>query len=506
MNENRDNLKRDSLLHPFACKESDAQRPEVIDDEEYDKSTRSPFSRDRDRIVFSKSFRRLAHKTQVYLTSENNPKHSDHLRTRLTHTIEVAQIAKTIARNLKMNEDLVEAISFGHDVGHAPFGHAGERELDRILNFEIYIPNSVFKKYDQERLDNNIKKQMKKDKTWLGNFRHNFQSVRQLFYLDHYESQNKGMNLTYQTYDGILSHTKKCSLDNKREFCDYPDSPYNLFEDLIHYRKSRPTIESIIIILSDEIAQVCHDINDAVDLDVLTFENICNKLGNIKSHAESYSKSRGREAFFKDDKNQKNYNNTMLLSILIKYFVEKTSNEISDILNNTKETSISLSLLNKLPKTPCPQEDFKKLKKVKNDIVLNNFSVNRMDNKGRYIIRQLFNAFISDPRQLPDSELERYLSMKRSECTNDKLQKRWIQGNNIFLKEEYQLDDITIKKIFEHIEGQKNFREGNPELLKKVTPLMLLDGDFMRTIIDYIASMTDSYAEKEMKSLFGTIT
>ena len=172
---------------------------------EPDCGLRTPFQRDRDRIVHSKAFRRLKHKTQVFVTPEG-----DHYRTRLTHTLEVSALARTVARALRLNEDLVEAIAMGHDLGHAPFGHAGEHALDDLL---------------QERLDRR--------------FHHNEQSVRVVEIL---ERDGRGLNLTRQVRDGILHHTG-------------PGLP--------------ATLEGQIVRLVDRIAYVNHDIEDAIRAGVI---------------------------------------------------------------------------------------------------------------------------------------------------------------------------------------------------------------------------------------------
>lgn len=167
---------------------------------------RTEFQRDRDRIIHSKSFRRLKHKTQVFLAPED-----DHYRTRLTHTLEVAQIARTIARSLRLNEDLTEAIALGHDLGHTPFGHAGERALDEI------IP---------------------------GGFHHFEQSARVCEYV---EKNFKGLNLTAEVLDGIRNHTRG-PLPN--------------------------TLEGQIVRIADKIAYMNHDIDDAVRGNVISENDI----------------------------------------------------------------------------------------------------------------------------------------------------------------------------------------------------------------------------------------
>lgn len=169
---------------------------------------RTEFQRDRDRILHSKAFRRLMHKTQVFLSPEG-----DHYRTRLTHTLEVTQVARTIARSLELNEDLTEAIALGHDLGHTPFGHNGEM----ILN-EIYP----------------------------GGFRHNEQSLRVVDVLE-YHNGERGMNLTYEVRDGILNHTG--------------DLPAN-------------TLEGQIVKISDRIAYINHDIDDAIRSGVIRPEDL----------------------------------------------------------------------------------------------------------------------------------------------------------------------------------------------------------------------------------------
>lgn len=180
---------------------------------------RTEFQRDRDRIIHCKAFRRLKHKTQVFLSPE-----SDHYRTRLTHTLEVSQIARTISRALRLNEDLTEAIALGHDLGHTPFGHAGERTLDKIS------PSG---------------------------FHHYEQSVRVCEYL---EKNFKGLNLTAEVLDGILNHTKG---------------------------PMPQTLEGRVVRISDRIAYINHDIDDAVRAGIIKESDIDKDisavLGNKKS-------------------------------------------------------------------------------------------------------------------------------------------------------------------------------------------------------------------------------
>ncbi|MDY0341065.1 MAG: deoxyguanosinetriphosphate triphosphohydrolase [Coriobacteriia bacterium] len=173
---------------------------------------RTCFQRDRDRVLHCKAFRRLSHKTQVFLAPEG-----DHYRTRLTHTLEVAQIARSIARALRLNEDLTEAIALGHDLGHTPFGHIGESALDDAL--KAADPGNV----DTPR-----------------RFRHNLQSLR---IVEQLEYEGKGLNLTWEVRDGIACHTGK---------------------------KRASTLEGQIVAIADRIAYVNHDIDDALRGGVIT--------------------------------------------------------------------------------------------------------------------------------------------------------------------------------------------------------------------------------------------
>ncbi len=190
-------------LAEYATFSSQSKGREVV---EKDHDFRTDFQRDRDRIIHSKSFRRLMHKTQVFLSPEG-----DHYRTRLTHTLEVSQIARSISRALRLNEDLTEAIALGHDLGHTPFGHAGERALNDIL------PKG---------------------------FRHYEQSVRVVQKL---EKNGRGLNLTYEVIDGILNHTKS-------------DTAF--------------TPEGKVVRFADRIAYMNHDIDDAIEANVLTDNDI----------------------------------------------------------------------------------------------------------------------------------------------------------------------------------------------------------------------------------------
>ena len=226
----------DIFLSPYATKSRDAVRKE----EELPCPIRTAFQRDRDRIIHSKAFRRLKHKTQVFFPTE-----SDHFSTRMTHTLEVGQIGRTIARALRLNEDLVEAIAMGHDLGHTPFGHIGEEVLDKIYRKKLGI-----------------------------NFHHAQQSIRVVENIESRftpDGEKKGLNLTIQVLDGVEFHSKG-SQD---------------LDDVLGYPKEVSTFEGQVVRISDRLAYLNHDLDDAIRAGILCEEDIppeiIHTLGNNRS-------------------------------------------------------------------------------------------------------------------------------------------------------------------------------------------------------------------------------
>lgn len=214
----RENIEQyqNTFLSPYAQRVTDTRGRQVPEEED---DLRTAYQRDRDRILHCNAFRRLQHKTQVFLSPTG-----DHYRTRLTHTLEVAQIARTMARSLSLNEDLIEAICLGHDLGHTPFGHAGERALNAV---------------------------------YPGGFRHYEQSLR---VVDVLEKEGKGLNLTYEVRDGIVCHTRG---------------------------KEADTLEGRLVKYADKFAYLNHDIDDAIRAGLFVEEdlplNVRETLGTSKS-------------------------------------------------------------------------------------------------------------------------------------------------------------------------------------------------------------------------------
>ena len=358
----------------YAFRSTEAVRRRSTDQPE--ESSRLAFQRDRDRILHARSFRRLKHKTQVFV-----PHTADHPRTRLTHTLEVAQLGRTIARALGLNEDLVEAIALGHDLGHTAFGHTGETVLDEILhgqNPEVELPSAVVAE--------------------AGAFKHNYQSLRVVDLLE-WRYDYPGLNLTDQVREGILKHT------HWRVGFDFPlPNPEGLALD-------RPChLEGQALAVADEIAQQTHDLEDGLRAGSVTFENvegleISKKI--IAKLGDSY----------RTDKRHWLRQSTLIRE-LIGFFVHDVINasahrietfldrhEICDhdgFMIRAREVSQTTIWFSR-----DTQKLFDELKAFIYQFIINHIDVNRQDWRARKVITALFRAFWTNPLTLPSYVLLR---------------------------------------------------------------------------------------------------
>ena len=306
---------------------------------------RNIYQRDRDRIIHSAAFRRLEYKTQVFVYHEG-----DYYRTRLTHTIEVAQIARTIARVLGLNEDLTEAIALAHDLGHTPFGHAGEEALNNL---------------------------MKKK----GGFNHNIQTLRIVDLLEDRYPNFKGLNLTWEVREGIAKHTTNFDLATKiKEF-----QPNKM-----------PTLEAQVVDIADEIAYDNHDLDDGITSKLIDEEqiegltlwqeantNICKKNDKLKPQIRKYQVIR--------------YLINSLVNDLIK---QSKKNIISSNITGVQDVRNSSRRLIAFSK-----ETIKKRKPLRDFLLQNlykHYRVIRMADKARRFIEDLFRIYISKPEALPN--------------------------------------------------------------------------------------------------------
>ena len=313
---------------------------------------RTPFQRDRDRIIHSASFRRLKHKTQVFVNTTG-----DHYRTRITHSIEVAQIARSIARYLNLNEDLAETLSLAHDLGHTPFGHAGEDALDYCM----------------------------KD---YGGFDHNLQTLRIVMFLENKYLKFKGLNLSIETIEGLLKHNGPVTdLDSVNNLIGIKN-----FKNMIDFN-TYPSLEAQISAISDDIAYNNHDIQDGINANLFKLE----ELIDINFFKNIYKK-------YKKKINKQNYK-------VATYQIIRDSIDlmIKDLINNTKKniTLNKIKSFKDISKTSFLMVEFSdKIKQSENEIryflktkMYNNKNVLYKNNKGKLIIKKLFKKLQDNPRK-----------------------------------------------------------------------------------------------------------
>ena len=335
-------------LASYASHEQDSRGRRY--DEPEDKN-RGVFQRDRDRIIHCGAFRRLEYKTQVFVNHEG-----DLFRTRLTHSLEVVQIARALARNLRLNEDLVEAISLAHDLGHTPFGHAGQDALNEF---------------------------MKKHAPKSGGFEHNLQSLRIVDELEERYAEFNGLNLSFETRSGILKH---CSLKNARELGDVGQR----FID-----KQQPCLEAQLANLADEIAYNNHDIDDGLRSGLITLEQI-REVAIFNEHYESvlalYPKIKGRRVISETIRR--------MINTLIVDLSQTTADNIHKHHVKTVQDVYKAPMLVAFSKDIRQKEDELKSFLMKN--LYRHYKVMRMSSKARLVIKELFAAFLENPRLLPN--------------------------------------------------------------------------------------------------------
>jgi dGTPase len=309
---------------------------------------RGEYQRDRDRIIHSTAFRRLVYKTQVFVNHEG-----DLYRTRLTHSIEVAQIARTIARALRLNETLAEAICLAHDLGHTPFGHAGQDALDDCM-----------KPY--------------------GGFEHNLQSLRVVDELEERYAAFPGLNLMFETREGILKH---CSLNNARQLGE-------LGERFI--KRRQPTLEAQIANLADEIAYNNHDLDDGLRAELIDLDGLRHVPLFRRQHdavIALYPQLQDRRLIHEVVRRMINYVVTDLVETTEAAIRDAGPAGVDDVRAHPKA-------LVQFSETVAAEH--LELKHYLRDHVYRHYRVLRMTNKANAVIRSMFDAFFSRPELLPD--------------------------------------------------------------------------------------------------------
>ncbi len=309
-------------------------------------SSRSEYQRDRDRIIHCTAFRRLEYKTQVFVNHEG-----DLFRTRLTHSLEVAQIARSTARNLRLNEDLVEAISLAHDLGHTPFGHAGQDAL-----------NACMKEF--------------------GGFEHNLQSLRVVDTLEERYGAFDGLNLTFETREGILKH---CSLNNASKLGDVGQR---------FLEKKQANLEAQLTNLADEIAYNNHDIDDGLRSGLLVESQLIELdfYGRFRAEvATTYPGIAGRRAISETIRR--------MINALIVDLITTSEQRIRDCAPQSVDDVRHADPL--IAFSEAMQKQATVLKQFLHHNLYRHYMVNRMASKARRVVTDLFNAMMDEPILLP---------------------------------------------------------------------------------------------------------
>jgi len=307
---------------------------------------RSEFQRDRDRIIHSTAFRRLEYKTQVFVNHEG-----DLFRTRLTHSLEVAQIGRSIARNLRLNEDLVEAIALAHDMGHTPFGHAGQDALNACMKAH-------------------------------GGFEHNLQSLRVVDLLEERYGAFDGLNLCFETREGILKH---CAKKNARQMGDVGER---------FLTNQRPSLEAQLANLADEIAYNNHDVDDGLRSGLIQQEQL-EQVGLFSRHLAMAKK------------HYPGISGRRLIHETVRRMINTLATDLTvqSAANLAAAHPMSLQEVRKAPPLISFSNSIRKeqqeLKKFLRDHLYQHYQVARMSDKAKHTLTALFRAFDQNPRLLP---------------------------------------------------------------------------------------------------------
>ena len=334
----------EEILAPYASK-SKHTKGRVYKEKEHE--YRSAYQRDKDRIIYSSAFRRLEYKTQVFVNHEG-----DYYRTRLTHTLEVVQIAKTIARALRLNQELVEAISLAHDLGHTPFGHSGEDTLSELMREH-------------------------------GGFDHNVHGLRVVDLLEKIYPNFPGLNLTYEVREGVIRHSTA--------FDDSNDLP-----EFEHY--GAPTLETQVVDAADEIAYDNHDLDDGLASGLIKEKH----LGNTKFWKEACKIAKNRYPGITDKIKRPQAIRT-LIDLQVTNLIKTSEKNIKKMkIKSLKDVRRSTSKIIDF------SDDMKNTRKPLREFLMKNlyqhYRVIRMSQKASRIMRELFRVYTENPEQLPSSQ------------------------------------------------------------------------------------------------------
>lgn len=414
---------------------------------------RGEYQRDYDRIIHSKSFRRMADKTQIFTSSKGA-----YYRTRMTHTMVVCQIARSISDALNLNSSLTEAIALGHDLGHTPFGHVGERALSKKCND-------------------------------IGGFKHNYQSVRVASLLDNQYIDCYGLDLSYQVMEGMFKHTKMRSEINHEKLFSK-----EIIEQLHMEYKHSTTLEGQVVALADEIAQRSHDIDDAFTSNLLSKDELLkylklNKFENLNNDViKIREKLNKADEFIIVDRDE--IFSSELSSLIVGYFINDVINKskvnIEKYLEKNSEDFKETHLIKQ--QVINFSEDgaliCKSLEKILTNKILNSNEVSLADKKSENIINCLFDTYYNNPQLLHIGTrkmiyIEFIANMKNGGHIKNVID--IVNGNQKAINKEFKkIIETNTNNDYEIIEKR--------EILK-------------RKICDYIAGMTDKYALNEYENI-----
>ena len=389
----------EQTLAPYATKSENAGKTRIHNEQQH--PYRTAFQQDMDRIIHSRAFRRLKHKQQVFLISEG-----DHYRTRLTHTLEVGQLARTMAKALGLNETLVEAIALGHDMGHTPFGHVGEIVLNDILN-------------GKDNLDGELK---------IGNcggFKHNYQSLRVLDKIEK-KYQFDGLNLTAYVREGILKHTR---LIRNKYF--YPEF---IYDGLFFEEDSATTLEGQVVAMCDEIAQRTHDLEDGIRASLVEIEQV----RKLKIAEVIEEKLAIKDLLKKDRYHYRNRLIHGLINLLVDDVINVSLSNIEDFYSRKNRLKFFTEKIVLFSEEIFPLQ--LELNKFIYDEIIFRCAGNDFSNINKNMLRLIFKGFIKNPSRLPD-----YI-LKRLEFVLGKKQNEWDSQKLV-------QQDFFIRIVADHIAG-----------------------------------------------------
>ena len=462
----RSNLEEEEKLHALAQRNEYCRRRYGLQEES---DFRAECQRDYERIVHSRAFRRMVDKAQVYGSYKG-----DYYRTRMTHSQIVSQVSRAIAGGLKLNIFLTEAIALGHDIGHTPFGHQGERTLDDILRgeggFDIIQNRALL--YGKEE-----------------GFKHNYQSVRLATVLEEHYAEMPGLDLSFQTLEGMLKHTglKRDKLSLK-PFVDLPG-----FEENLHYENDFcSTLEGQVVHIADEIAQRSHDLDDAMTSGAIKFEeleqylklNKMEKLAGLLDKAQKEidaAREVGRRML---DENEIRKERTV--SAILSFFVGDVIDHSGNAMKQYDQTAFEADGHIVKEKLVFFSEEGKMLNDYLETIisnrVINNPEVTLFDSNAVTVVSSLFRAYYNNPMLLARRTKRRLFLDILKQTAN---------------AVDFEYGDIKVIREELELMTRANLNKmSDKEQKKEYTAKRRI---LVRTICDYIAGMTDSYALAEYR-------